>query len=150
MRTLLRGVLFPLFISCYFFADSQTSVLLKEINQTTTGVNSSPTKGVWFGSNYYFAANDGSNGTELWKSDGTSAGTVLLKDINTGNTSSSPSNFTVVGATLFFTADNGTHGSELWKTDGTATGTVLVKDIRAGSSGSGPGSLFMMGSPACI
>jgi len=30
----------------------------------------------------FFAANDGITGFELWKSDGTAAGTVLVKDIN--------------------------------------------------------------------
>ena len=33
------------------------------------------------GNTLYFAANDGTNGTELWKSDGTASGTVMVKDI---------------------------------------------------------------------
>ena len=32
----------------------------------------------------YFAADDGSNGTELWSSDGTEGGTSMLDDINPG------------------------------------------------------------------
>lgn len=125
---------------------AQTAVLLKDINTTTTGIPSSPTKGVWMGSNYYFAANDGINGTELWKTDGTTGNTVLLKDINTGNGSSSPNYLTVVGSTLYFRADDGIHGAEIWKTNGTAGGTVLVKDIEPGAQGSNPSSLVQMGS----
>ena len=76
-------------------------------------------------------------GSELWKSDGTAAGTVLVKDINPGGIGSIPVNLTNVNGTLFFSADDGAHGEELWKSDGTAAGTVLVKDItRPAPSGS--------------
>ena len=54
------------------------------------------------------------NGTELWKSDGTAAGTVLVQDINPGSASSSPMWLTNVGGTLFFSADDRTHGRQLW------------------------------------
>src|SRR5207248_6883299 len=95
----------------------------------------------------FFSAYDGTDGQELWKSDGTVAGTVLVKDIYPGAYyptgyysspygphSSSPSNLTNVNGTLFFTANDGTHGSELWKSDGTTTGTALVKDINPGGN----------------
>ena len=84
----------------------------------------------------FFQANDGTNGAELWKSDGTSSGTVMLKDINSGGGSSYPTDFTVVGNSLYFQANDGTNGAELWKTDGTASGTVMVKDINSGSGSS--------------
>ena len=83
----------------------------------------------------FFAANDGTNGYELWKSDGTNAGTVMVKDIYPGYTtsgiaySSEPRNLTNVNGTLFFTANNGINGRELWKSDGTEAGTIMVKDI---------------------
>ena len=56
----------------------------------------------------FFTANDATTGRELWKSDGTAAGTVLVKDINPGSDSSGPSYLTNVNGTLFFTADDGT------------------------------------------
>jgi len=76
---------------------------------------------------------------ELWKSDGTWPGTVLVKDINTGGISG-PFELTDVNGTLFFTANDGTHGNELWQSDGTSRGTVMVKDINS-TAGSSPFNL---------
>jgi ELWxxDGT repeat protein len=92
----------------------------------------------------FFAANDGSSGNELWKSDGTAAGTVLVKDIKPGSNSGNPTDLTNLNGSLFFAADNGATGRELWKSDGSAAGTVLVKDINPGTDnygGSSPGGL---------
>ena len=66
------------------------------------------------GDTLYFTADDGVNGRELWKSDGTEAGTVLVKDINPGSGGSFPSSMTAVGDTLYFTANDGVNGRELW------------------------------------
>lgn len=90
----------------------------------------------------YFSGGDKKTGDELWKSDGTTAGTVLLKDISKGTRSSSPQYLTPTNVTLFFSADNGTNGRELWKSDGTAAGTVLVKDINPGSGSGIVGNQF--------
>lgn len=86
----------------------------------------------------YFAANDGINGMELWRSDGTLAGTQMVKDINPGAASSNPYAITVSGNKIFFRADNGLNGFELWGSDGTAQNTKLIKDIFAGNTGSFP------------
>ncbi|MEB3318763.1 MAG: ELWxxDGT repeat protein, partial [Cyanobacteriota bacterium] len=93
----------------------------------------------------YFSASDGTSGHELWKSDGTAAGTVRVADIHPGGNSSNPRSFTAVGNTLYFSASDGTSGDELWKSDGTAAGTVRVADIRPGSSGSSPRYLTTVG-----
>ena len=65
-------------------------------------------------------ADDGTNGDELWKSDGTSSGTVMVKDIHSGSSSSSPYELAAVGNTLYFGANDG-NGDELWKCDGIVT-----------------------------
>ena len=89
-----------------------------------------------------FVADSGSTGRELWITDGTTAGTRLLKDINPGATGSDPHEFYSMGDVVYFSADNGITGSALWRTDGTAVGTVLVNDIRSGSDGTNPGNFI--------
>lgn len=81
----------------------------------------------------YLAMADSSHGMELWVSDGTAAGTKLIKDIDASpGFSSNPYGFTVFNDYLYFAANTSVLGEELWKTDGTEAGTVLVKDIMKG------------------
>lgn len=118
------------------------TALLKDIypeTPTPGTLPSNPANFTQVGNQFYFTASTTGTGTELWKSDGTAAGTVLVKDINPGAyISSEPSYLTNVNGTLFFTASDGVHGKELWKSDGTPGGTVMVKDVGAGSLGSNP------------
>ncbi len=93
----------------------------------------------------YFAANDAINGGELWKTDGTAAGTVMVKDINPGSDGSFPWKAVNLNGVLIFAARNATNGEELWKSDGTAAGTVLLKDINPGTGHSSPNYLVRMG-----
>lgn len=69
---------------------------------------------------------------ELWRSDGTAAGTVRLRDF--GETSVSWRDARLGDTLLFFLSD-ATRGTELWKTDGTAGGTALVSRLDAGPTG---------------
>ena len=62
------------------------------------------------GGTLFYQAFDPSGGCELWKSDGTSAGTGIVGDIIAGSASSNPSNLTVAGAVLYFTILD-THGN---------------------------------------
>jgi ELWxxDGT repeat protein len=120
---------------------SVTPHMVLDIN--TTPQSSNPTDIVAVGTTTYFAANDGIHGIQLWKSDGTVAGTAMVKDINPHG-DSNPSKLTNVNGELFFSANDGTDGTELWKSDGTLAGTVMVKDIFPGyysnSNGTFPNS----------
>lgn len=87
-----------------------------------------------FGDHLLLTANDGASGYELWTSDGTKNGTVLLKDINPGSGSSSPSDLIEAGGKLFFLANDGVHGKEPWTSDGTEAGTSLLADVTPGAS----------------
>ncbi len=89
----------------------------------------------------FFRGDNGTGGVELWKSDGTPAGTVMVKDIFPGDGSSFPGEFINANGTLFFRADDGTRGRGLWKSDGTRAGTVLVKEVFPDYEGSLPGYL---------
>ena len=86
----------------------------------------------------YFSMNTNGSGYELWVTDGTVAGTQILKEIKSGPWGSDPKNFTVFNGKLYFSADDGIHGSELWESDGTTAGTVMVKDINPGIQSSAP------------
>lgn len=85
----------------------------------------------------YFTGKDLEHGTELWVSDGTSAGTHLVRDINPG-----PEDGLVrlqtIHDTLLLTASDGVSGFELWASDGTAEGTYQVADIAPGPYSSTP------------
>jgi ELWxxDGT repeat protein len=73
----------------------------------------------------------GSGGAELWRSDGTDAGTFRVKDINPGSATSNPRNFVAGADKLYFLADDGVNGTEIWSSDGTEAGTVRVTDLAA-------------------
>ncbi len=59
----------------------------------------------------------------LWKTNGTTAGTVLLKNVSLGN-------MQTLNTNLYFTS-----GSAFWKSDGTTEGTVIVRDFQDGTIG---------------
>jgi len=110
---------------------SVTPEFVLDINNTNN-LPSNPSFLFAIGSTTYFTADDGVHGRELWKSNGTAASTVLVKDISPGSSSSNINDFTDVNGTLFFTNYNPTTGFQLWRSDGTAGGTIFLKDISGG------------------
>lgn len=109
---------------------SEGTLLLKDIFPGTaggvfTGVNNRAYF-LLFNGEVYFTGAHRSNDYELWKTDGTSAGTVLVKNIvpdGFGNFSSFPEDYAEHNGSLYFACSEG-----LWKTNGTSSGTVLVED----------------------
>ncbi|MBJ2125602.1 T9SS type A sorting domain-containing protein [Flavobacterium sp. IB48] len=86
-----------------------------------------------------FEASEADTGREIWKSDGTTSGTKLIKDIYTG-TESSVSGTLETGAVIndvfYFIAKDKSSLGEIWKTDGTDTGTVKVTSFINGRTSS--------------
>jgi ELWxxDGT repeat protein len=118
-------------------------LLVKDIRTTADlTAGASPSVPLTIGTTAYFGASDEAHGFELWRTDGTAAGTTLVKDIRPGSPSSSAGNWSPlvnVNGTFFFAAHDGSTAIELWKSDGTAAGTQLVKDIYPGMANSLPG-----------
>ncbi|HXH92897.1 MAG TPA: ELWxxDGT repeat protein, partial [Thermoanaerobaculia bacterium] len=115
--------------------------LVKDINLLLSPVSSEPGGFASIGNVTYFFANDGVSGNELWKTDGTTIGTVLVRDIRPGPQSGVPNDrvaASVVGNRMLFVATDGIHGLEVWSTDGTADGTVMLADIAPGTASSNP------------
>lgn len=87
----------------------------------------------------YFAASEPVNGCELWKTDGTEAGTMMVANIDTSEAlipqlGSNPVYFCTYNNAVYFSAYRPVDGRELWKTDGTEAGTTLVRDLAPGNS----------------
>lgn len=90
---------------------------------------------------FFFFASTASTGDELWVSDGTPSGTMMLKDIEPGASSSTPHNMVEVNGKVYFAATTSSTGTELWVSDGTAAGTNMVIDLFVGYEGSDPNTI---------
>jgi len=144
-------------------APAQTAKLLKDVNQlpirTPSNPNPVPAQ-TWTGIQTFsqmgkvvlLSAYTQTTGYELFATDGTTAGTKILKDINPSAASSWPSHIRVTndGKRAFFSANDGKSGYELWTTDGTSTGTKLVKDLYVGTRSSNPYEIVAFGTSSVI
>lgn len=116
--------------------------LVADINRVPL-VGSSATAGsfaqdiVQAGGTLFFVASDKNSSVididfELWKSDGSSEGTTLVKDIRAGD-GSNPVFLTAIGGKVYFRADDGISGPALWVSDGSSEGTTMVRDAATGA-----------------
>ena len=95
-----------------------------------------------------FSATDGTNGSELWRSMGTSGSTYMVKNIRSGSLSGVSSynmNAARLGNYVYFAANGGTWGTELWRSNGTSSGTKIFANLYSGSSSSSPSGMTRVG-----
>src|SRR5262249_51580290 len=97
--------------------------LLRDLNLQPA--SSYPSGLLTIGAIDYFRAYDGVHTGSLWRTDGTAAGTYMVKDVNVYSLDLN------LNAAIVFHA--GDFGNELWSTDGTAAGTQLIKTFNASS-----------------
>ncbi len=98
---------------------------------------------VEFGDKLIFVGYDSEHGYELWTSDGTNAGTYMIKDIIPGTASSlereaTKHSLSKIGDKIYFSANINSTTEAIWVTDGTPEGTTKVADIRLSSGGQIP------------
>lgn len=96
---------------------------------------------------FYFGADDGSSGVELWRSDGTPQGTQRAVDLNKGPLGSDPRTLVAHQGALYFTADDGKTGRQLHRSDGTEAGTVRLTSTDWGT-GDNPWPTKLVSTPS--
>jgi ELWxxDGT repeat protein len=94
--------------------------------------------GAVVGNMLFFAGRDATNGRELWKTDGSSAGTAMIKDINPGPANGAEGPYFSYNDQLYFFGNTPEYGAEPWVSNGTDQGTFLLRDIESGPEGVNP------------
>lgn len=84
----------------------------------------------------FLAADRATNNEQLWRSDGTAAGTTLLRSFTSSVFPPTKRQLVSIGSRVIFSAGDAVHGFEPWVSDGTASGTFLLRDIAGGTADS--------------
>lgn len=102
-------------------------------------IGSDPSRLTALGDRLIFTASDGIAGEEPWATDGTTAGTVLLRDIRVGSGGSGiDGGFIIFDGQAYFNPFDGDPGRKFWRTDGTPGGTAMFYDFGSGSAFGNP------------
>ena len=109
-------------------AGAITPHLVKDINTVPRSAGSAPADYVTVGGLAFFSADDSLTGRELWRTDGTEAGTFQVLDACPGECSGSPRFVAQNGRSYFFLASSGDSGEELWVTGGLPANTFRLTD----------------------
>lgn len=115
------------------YATNGDSIWLVKNIHTRSEAASDPSYFTIAGNKLFFSAYDIAHGRELWVSDGTTAGTKLVKDIEPGHNGTVSLLHGEINGNLLFEAITTAGGRELWVSDGTAAGTVMIADIYTGT-----------------
>jgi ELWxxDGT repeat protein len=136
------GTLLPSFVGAFTLwkTDGTTTQKVKDINPIT---DAAPFGFTVFNNKLYFTALDGATGYEMWKSDGTAAGTTLVQDLLPGAGGGAPFGYMVFNSKLYFFGGDNTSGYEP-RSMNTSNTIQLVQDILPGLAGSVTQSYVVM------
>src|SRR5205085_2864883 len=122
----LAGLPSPTPASAASYAPAERTVLVKDINPGAASSGSNTIVNVR--GTLFFAANDGDHFRQLWKSDGTPAGTIPVRPGAVTHVDGRPGASAAVGGRLFFVAFH-TSTPVLWKSDGSASHTRPIRSF---------------------
>ncbi len=111
-------------------AAGQPASLLLDINTATLDEDFPPLVNSFglqaAGDRLFFVAEGGGAGFEVWTSDGTSAGTEIVRDLCPGPCSANPTLYGGLGKVMLWTIDAENGRRQLWRSDGTRPGTFAL------------------------
>lgn len=110
---------------------AESTYMLKDLVVGSTGSN--PQIFTLYNNYLFFIAFDANTVENLWRTDGTTDGTVWIYPINTPFL---PNPIAVYNGAMFLPINDGTRGNELFRSEGTTETTSILRDIVVGS-GSG-------------
>ena len=119
---------------------AQTFTLIKDIDPGSGG--SSISNFVQIGSEVYFEAE-----SEVWKTDGTTAGTTLVSTIS-NQSIGNVRNFFVWNDELYFEGDNGIDDDELYKYTPTTDTVIALSNIAGANDNHDPDDFLIVDDPA--